>query len=244
MLCCLHFCCQSLPWPLRWWHNHPGTPGDLWLAPGPPHPVLLQGTNACALWASGDLLPETWGGVAESSSFFPSQTQSPGPGPLSDVTVHLSGVPICEVTDPLTSSMERPHPRPRLAAWGHVLRCTRAPPCQNAVDTHVAGTSENRTEKVEFRDIMACLHIVARPQHNQRGAAGENLRRDAALKQVTPVPEGRGTHATPSPQAVSSQVDRSCFVDRESGPWKLALQVLCSGDAHPTPGALNSTGPS
>lgn len=102
---------------------------------------------------------------------------------------------------------------------------------------------KHRTEKVEFRDIMACLHIVARPQHHQRGAAGESLRRDAALKQVTPVPEGRGTHATPSPQAVSSQVDRSCFVDRESGPWKLALQVLCSGDAHPTPGALNSTGP-
>lgn len=73
--------------------------------------------HTSALWASVGLPPETWGGVSESPSFFPSQIQGPGPGPLSNVTVHLSGVPICEVIDPLTSPVEKPHIRPGLGAW-------------------------------------------------------------------------------------------------------------------------------
>lgn len=94
VLCCLHAYRQSVPRLLRWWHIHQGHLGTS----GWPQALLTwfscQAQLTSALWASVDLLPETWGGVSESSSFFPSPTQGPGPGRLPNVTVHLSGVPV------------------------------------------------------------------------------------------------------------------------------------------------------
>ena len=136
--------------------------------------------------STAPLLPETRGGISEASSSRPGQTRHAGPGPLSHVIVHLPGVPIWEGTDPLTSSMEKPHTGPRLAAgscpemlWGSPKSDACPSPPQGAADrqyrTHVTCNPENTGPERWNSDIIACLHAVARPQCNQRRAPDKGL---------------------------------------------------------------------